>query len=346
MVEPSAEGILDPSLLEDKPPEQLQAPRRDFFWDRLVWYAAASIFALAAVDTVFQFVQGATLACNLHNVKTSAAADVTYITNYCYGELPNIQWITVFNVIAGMFILAPHYLWLNVAYGKSTQFFTLANKLQTVPDPKTGMWHVENVLLVKRIELGFSSTFILIGYIVKVVVQLLCAIAALLVALLVFGDGDVNFNCPRHFENSTVTNFWPLNYQVECTFGTLKSLAYLRWVVIFLLIVIILGLFFALMNMTVMPQHALVDSRGFAEFAFRSSLDLKSYKPHLSWRCGSQMSSDMDFHVAELHRASEDLANTFQTVQAFLLETEEINANEMARVSFLRKYARDQPQGE
>lgn len=339
-------GVLDPSLLEDKPPEQLQTPRREFFWDRLVWYAAFSILALAGVDAVSQVVQGSTLACNLHDVKTSAAADVSFITNYCYGELPPIKWLTVLNAVAAMFILAPHFLWLNLAYGKSIQFFTLANQLETVPSPKTGMWHMQNILLVKRMERVHSSSFILIGYIVKVIVQLLFAVAALLIVIFAFRDGNANFYCPQQFENSTIPNFWPMTYQVECTFATLKSLLYLRWVDVFLLVVIVVGLFSALLNCTVLPHPNLVHPREVAEFMFRSSLDLKSYRPHLTWKCGSQMSSDMDFQVAELIRASEDLANTFQTVQAFLQERDEINPNEMARVTFLRKYAKDQPQSE
>ena len=330
-------SFVDPSKLEAKTESesrQQPTPLRDFFWDSVVLYAAFGIIGLSAVNVVFQFAQNNELACNINESEAATAgASVTYIDNYCYGDLPYIQYISIFNVVFGTLIAAPHYLWLNLAAKKFALFFTLATTLDLVPDPKSGVWNAKNNIIVQRVEsvYGRHEYSILIGYFVKLIVQMCFSGTGLFVTMFFFAGGSVNFYCPQKFSNSTTPKFWPLNHQVECTYATLQYLMFGRLVGTFFLGVIIFALIFAFAT-CLFPHQSMGCLYAIAKFRLQSALPSK-YGSSILQR--PVIRSDLDFLMAQLSRGGGDMAHCFLEIQEFF-RRKEMDYNEMVRVSFLR----------
>lgn len=336
-----------PDQLQEKPDERSSTPQRHFLWDSIVKYAAFSIVALVAVNTVIQLLRNTQLACNLHYINTTTVSDALYIESYCYGELPRIQWLPVFNVVVGTLVVVPHYLWLNFSTGKFALFFTLAKQLNPLPDSETGIWSDKNLLIVERVEEVYGYKYgrfgsfmprvlrsVVLTYLYKTAIQLLISILGLVTATVFFGyQNCAHFYCPKTLDNSS-GSFWPLIHQVECTYDPLNSLAYLRIVDMILLSVAIFGLCLAFMD-CVFFQPSLVHSRKAAHFTLKSSLDQKFYISHSMWE--SRMKHDLDFMIAQLFRDYEDLAYNFLRIQNSLRRSE-ITDVEMASVSVLRRY--------
>lgn len=334
-------SVVDPRILEartESESRQQPTPLRDFFWDSVVLYAAFGIIGLSAVNVVFQFaqVQNNKLACNINGSEAATVgASVTYIDNYCYGDLPYIQYISIFNVVFGTLIAAPHYLWLNLAAKKFALFFTLATTLDLVPDPKSGMWNPKNNAIVQRVESVYGGRHeysILMGYFVKLIIQMYFSGTGLFVTIFFFAGGSVNFYCPQKFSNSSTPKFWPLNHQVECTYGTLQYLMFVRLIDTIFLGVIIFALVFAFTN-CLFPGHSMRRLDEIAKFCLHSALPSKYYGSTMLQR--PMIRSDLDFLMAQLSRGGGDMAHCFLEIQEYFRQ-KEMDYNEMVRVSLLR----------
>ena len=323
----------DPRQLEDKPSETEEKSLRTFFWGSVVLYAAFGIIGLAAVNTVIQFVQQVTLVCN---TPMFGKIPASYINNYCYGEVSSIQYITAFNVVIGTLIAAPHYLWLNLAAERFALFCSLVSKLNTVPNSETGHWSPENMAIVERVIAVYSEdhSYIMMGYFLKIGIQLIFAVFGLFVTIYFFDGADVNFFCPRVFSNSSIPTFWPFNHQVQCTYGTLEALAYLRLTDVVFLGVIIIGLTMALLH-CLFPVGTKGKSEDVAKFHVVSTLPYQYYRSHplelLAFK------SDLGFLVAELFRGHGEQAYCFWECLA-LRKKIELEFSEMARVTFLKDH--------
>ena len=330
-------AALDPRKLEDKSASESRhqpSPLREFFWDGVVLFATFGIIGLSAVNTVFQFVQDNKLACKVtDSAAASAGASTAYIDNYCYGDLPYIQYIPVFNVVIGTLIAAPHFLWLNLAAKKFALFFTLATTLNLVPNPNTGTWNPVNNVIVQRVESVYDRDeySILIGYFLKLITQMFLSVIGLFVVIVVFAGGSVNFYCPKKFSNSTIPDFWPLNHPVECTYGTLQQLMFLRWIDVMFLGVIIIALILGFIN-GLFPRQSMEYLRGVAKFRLQSTLPSK----YGSFTLRPMIKTDLDFLMSQLLRGGGDMAYCFLEIQEYF-RRKEMDYKEMARVSFLRE---------
>ena len=327
-------SVADPRQLEDKPAETEEKSLRTFFWGSVVLYAAFGIVGLAGVNTVIQFVQQITLVCN---TPMFAKIPASYINNYCYGEVSSIRYITAFNFVIGTLIAAPHYLWLNLAAERFALFCSLVSKLNTVPNSETGHWSPQNMAIVERVVTVYSKdhSYIMIGYFLKISIQLIFAVLGLLVTILYFDRADVNFLCPRVFSNTTIPKFWPFDHQVQCTYGAVEALAYLRVTDVVFLGVIIVGLIMALLHF-LFPVGTKGKSEDVARFQVLSTLPYEYYRSDplepLAFK------SDLGFLVAELFRGHGEQAYCFWECLA-LKKKIELEFTEMARVAFLKDHS-------
>ena len=328
-------SVTDPRKLEDNPSQQNTL--RSFFWDSVVLYAAFAIIGIAAVNTVFQFVQNVTLSCNTPD---TANVSAEYINNYCYGEISYIRYITAFNVVIGTLIAGPHYLWLNVGAEKFAFFVVLTKNMDPTPNSETGSWSEENNVIVEQVENFYRHRhFVLVTYFVKVITQLLFAALGLLLTILVFNDTNGNFYCPRTFNSSTIPNFWPLNHRVECTFATLEALTIIRWIDVAFLAVITPGLIFGSVNCLFFGK-TIDESTEIAKFFLKSALPYEFYAPCLL-RSFTVTKSDLDFLVTGLFRGSGELGVTFWTILRHRRK-KDLEFKEMAMVSIHREKATDE----
>lgn len=295
----------DPRKLEDSPSQQ--ETLRSFFWDSVVLYAAFVIIGIAAVNTVIEFVQNITISCNAPDTANISAE---YINNYCYGESSYNRYITIFNVAIGVLVVAPHYLWLNIAAGKFAFFLVVTKDMDPKPNPMTGNWSEENNVTVEQVEhVYLRQHFVLVAYIVKLIIQLLFTVFGLLIAILIFNNANSNFYCPRTFNSSTIPNFWPLSHQVECTFVTLDALNIIRWIDIAFLAVITLGLILGVLHCLLFSK-TMDESSESAKFFLQSTLPYKLYESDLL-KSPTLIKSDLDFLVTGLFRGQGDVAACF-----------------------------------
>ena len=327
-------SVANPKQLEDKPSEQESL--RDFFWDSIVLYAAFGIIGIAAVNTVIQFVQNITLACNIPD---SANVSAEFINKYCYGEISYIRYITVFNVVIGTLIAGSHYLWLNLTAGKFAFFVALSKKMNPTPNPETGSWSEENNVIVEQIENFYRyRRSVLVAYLVKVSTQLFLTALGLLLTILIFNDANENFYCPRTFNSSTIQNFWPLNHRVECTFVALELLTIIRWIDVGVLAVIALGLILGGVN-CLFYSKTINESTEIAKFFLQSALPFEFYVSDLL-RSLTLIKSDLDFLITGLFRGYGDLGVCFWRILHHRRKID-LEFKEIAMVSIHRKKVTD-----
>ena len=309
---------------------------RSFFWDGIVLYAAFGIIGLAAVNTVIQFVQNVTLACNTPD---TANVSAEYINKYCYGEISYIRYITTFNIAIGTLIAAPHYLWLNLTADKLAFFVALSTKMNPTPNPETGSWNEENNVIVEQIENFYRyRRSVLVAYFVKLIAQLLVTAVGLLLTILIFNDANENFYCPRTFNGSTIQNFWPLNHRVECTFVALELLTVIRWTDVAFLAIIALGLIFGSVNCLLFSK-TIDESTEIAKFFLQSTLPREFYASDLLTSL-TLIKSDLDFLITELFRGHGDLGVCFWRILRHRRK-KDLEFREIAMVSIHREKATD-----
>ena len=327
-------SVANPKQLEDKLSDQESL--RDFFWDSIVLYAAFGIIGIAAVNTIIQFVQNVTLACNIPD---SANVSADFINKYCYGQTSYIRYITSFNVVIGTLIAGPHYLWLNLTASKLAFFVALSRKMNPTPNPKTGSWSEENNVIVEQIENFYRyRCSVLVAYFVKVITQLLVTALGLLLAILIFNDANENFYCPRTFNSSTIPNFWPLNHRVECTFIAIELLTITRWIDVAFLAIIALGLIFGSVNCLLFSK-TIDESTEIAKFFLQSTLPRHFYAPDLL-KSFTLIKSDLDFLITELFRGHGDLGVCFWRILRHRRK-KDLEFKEIAMVSIHREKATD-----
>ena len=331
------EGLNDKVSSSNSDPKQLTGEEdgenpgvkpRDFFWDSVVLYLVSVVLALSAVDVVLEFIRGSGVACDVPD-----GTSTEYVNNFCAGSLPITEFIPAFVFIHGMVIVIPHYLWTAHYGGYFDYFFSAVSSLDPLREEDTGEFSPKNHNIVRQLQSSFSTykrNFVFYLYIGKLLIQLVVAIASLIISVQFFTDFDVLFVCPR--DNNTADPLWPLPTQVNCVFTSLKLLFWIRIADIFLIALIILSILWGLLWCT-SGHSSELGANNIARFTFQSGLAPDFYVPRIPvpqmcrrcllrfftsipWPLKSPwISTDLDFLLLKLYRTNAGTGRVFKDVQ-------------------------------
>ena len=322
--------------LEGRPDEENGSlKQREFFWDNIVLFVVSTIIGLAAIDVITEFLRGGGVSCFPPLGAAVDEAQAAYINNFCSGFLPVGAYVPAFMVVHAVLITVPHYLWLNHYGGNFDFFFQQASCLQRSQDDKTGKHVPENLIIVERLESTFTTyrrNSIYRLYFAKLVFQFIWSLVGVAFALGFFlSEFNARFQCPPNFKvNETMIESWPLDEPVWCVFETL-SLLQVLWVAdVLLLLLVSLGLVWAII-WCFTTHTAELGSKQVARFAFESGFSARYYVPKLpvcnclhfcftsvpclSFSGPNVIKTDLDFLVMRLFLTDQGLGHIFKEVQ-------------------------------
>ena len=325
---------------------------REFFWDNVVLFVVSSILGLAAIDVITEFIRGGSVACYAEDNELSDSQQ-SYINNFCSGSLPVGAYLPVFIVVHGVLIAIPHYLWLNHYGGNFSFFFHLVSSLKRLRDETTGEYADQNHIVVQQLQSAFTTygrNTIFILYVSKLAIQLLWSVVGVVFVAIFFTNFDATFVCPEGFDNATTHQFWPFANTVVCVFDTLRLLRIMWFAELGLLLLVVLGLAWALI-WCVSIHTTELGSKEVALFSFLSGLAPEYYVPFIPvpnvckkfftsvpWLSfyGPRIKSDLDFLVMKLYRTDSGLGHVFKDVQ-ILMELKHLIGDDQRRLSLHSK---------
>lgn len=310
---------------------------REFFWDSIVLFVLSAILGLTAIDVISEFVRGSGVECYVPGGLGEDDADNNhdYINSYCSRDLPATEFFPAFIVVSGVLVAIPHYLWANHYGGNFEFFFTLASTLERLREEAKGNYSEHNHLIVQQLETAFSTynrNTVFWLYVGKLGLQWLFSAVGFGVAVAYFTEFDETFHCPDNVNNT----FWPLDRPVLCVFTSLRLLWLIRFAYILLLVLVLLGLSWAIFWCFCTHASELASNQT-ANFAFFSGLPPEYYVarlpvpdwfrslrtlllrfvttiPWFSLR-GPRIRNDLDFMVMKLFRTDSGLGYVFRDVQ-------------------------------
>ena len=330
---------------------------REFFWDSITKYVVGVIIGLAAIDTITEFIRGSSIAClTPHNTNEE------FINNYCSSSIPRSVYFPAFIAVHAILILIPHSLWINRYNGIFEFFFTQSRELDRNRDHETGRYSEKNYFIADQLDKAFTTynqNWMYICYILKLVFQLIIAIAGFFVAVFYFNDFNEVFFCPPSLSDNSISTtdpLWPLNGQVTCVFKSIRLFAVIRFADLVLLMTLILAYVWSLVWCT--SSHSpVLDTEEVAKFSFQSSISLryhmfdssilqshngpvrKAFQTILESipLCGSgtHIGSNFDFLMLQLFRTDSGLGFILREMQ-ILLKIKALNDNDQRIVNLHR----------
>ncbi len=311
---------------------------REFFWDSVLLYVVSAIIGLTAIDLISEYIRGSGVEC-FSPYNETITDYLKYINKFCSRSIPAGEYFPTFIVIQGILIAAPHYLWLNQYEGRFEYFFSRAQGLVRSKEEATGRYPTKNYVFIQQLQSAFGtyhSREIFWWYVLKLGLQLLLSSITLGVSSLYFTEFEENFRCPtRDYLSSS---YWPLQNEVTCVFTSLRLLALIRGLDVFLLSLVVGGLTWALL-WCFRTHKTELGSDNIAKFTFQSGLEPEHHNvyfdklPKSKWHgpslrlwfsrlcnlfefCGSEcVNSDLDFLILRLFRADSGLGFILKDVQ-------------------------------
>ena len=330
-------GQSKPQTLEGRKEE------RDFFWDTITKYVVRVIVGLAAIDSFSEFLRGNSIAC------LAPDGSNEFINNYCSASIPGLDYFPTFIAVHAILILLPHSLWINRYKANLEFFFTLSGDLDHTRDHKTGHYSDKNYYIADQLDKAITTcnqNWMYIFYIIKLVFQLIIAMAGFFVAVFYFKDFNEVFLCPHSFNP-----LWPLDGQVTCVFKSIRLFAVIRMAHLILLTILMLAYVWSLV--WCMITHSPLGYEDVAKVAFQSSISptyhlfdsstLESQSGPLrklvqtifqsNPLCGSgpRIRSNHDFLMLKLFRTDSGLGFVLREMQ-ILLRIKALNDNDQRLV--------------
>ena len=212
------EGDIEKGIVDSKGDDNDKVTPREFFWDRITVLFGSLLLGLAAINIFTELLRGDSgVACDFTDYDNLSDATVQYILTLCSQQLPLIQYIPVYNVLQGLLILLPHFLWKGVFTSDIEHFLSLSNSLQLMPNLSSGSYPRKNKVIIERLQLFYSvynRNDMFFWYKVKLVLQILALIVGILLIIIpqaVYSFGNA-FSCPSDVSLSA----WPLPKAVTC----------------------------------------------------------------------------------------------------------------------------------
>lgn len=324
VVQAAAQSAGGPNLQEldetgNQEPESEGFFVKEFFWDKIIVLLTTSIIGLTALDILTELLRGGSgVVCFLPEGLNLSDDQSAYVNGFCSRSVPDAQYLPIFVLVHGILIGAWHYIWKSSFSTHFDYFFSLASHLVRFRDDLTGEYPLKNLKIVNRLETEFCTyrrSGILRWYQVKLMFQLLTAIASILLSFLLFNDFNVDFTCQwRDPANRTVTD-------VPCIFASLRLFYLVRIFDSILLGLIIVVALFAFL-WTFLRHAAELGYDRVAKFSFCGGISPEHYLPKsvLSRRGITRlfvprMKNDFDFLLMSLYKTDSGLAHVFKEGQ-------------------------------
>lgn len=330
---------INPNNLDDEEENdgELVLPFRDLFWDKLILFLTSAIIALTAVDIFTELLRGGSdVVCYIPEELNVSESQDAFIHGFCSQSVPDTQYLPMFVLIHGILIGAIHYVWKSSFSSHFNYFFSLASRLSRLHDESTGVYPTQNITIIRRLNLEFSSynrKQVFIWYQLKLIGQFIVSLASVLISFLVFTNFNVEFQCPR---SKTDTNIWPYtNTTMNCIYTSLRLFSLVRIVDLLLLCLIIIALIWGLL-WTISRHTQELNFNHIASFSFTTGLSGSYFVPKsifgnikslFSGRFWEEIkirlfipriSTDFEFFVMLLYRADSSLAHSFTEGQVHL----------------------------
>ena len=260
---------------------------RDFLFDSITIYVVAAILGLTAVVLITEFISQSTVQCYLPGDTNQSLLEGmnAYVNEFCSAHLPSLQYLSAFLALHAVFILTPHYLWLNMYGADLDFFFQHVSQLHRTRDQKTGNYPPINYIISEQLQDAFKrfshSNGMYYFFIVKLVLQLIiCLVGFIVVPWQFSGENQLlTFECPNNPKETHGRN-WPLpdNTHVVCVYSSLSLLHKIWGFYLFLLTVVSLSLIINIVTISIPHPYELgYDNR--AEFSFQTGMPHHSYAP-------------------------------------------------------------------
>ena len=136
---------------------------KEFFWDQFITYLATAIGLLTVLDVSLQFFRsngGLQCYIPMSILQDEVTRDnAAYVNTYCVSSLTWGEYYSVFILIQGILVVAPHYLWASDFSGRFEFFVDLVQQLDRLRDSDTGDYRPKNIEIVKKLEQEFPENF-------------------------------------------------------------------------------------------------------------------------------------------------------------------------------------------
>ena len=282
--------------------------RKPFFWDSIIFILASTIFGLSISGIIVEFFKSDknAVACFSPFENT---AQYTYVNSYCHKYLPVAEYFAVALVIHAAALSLPHYLWKVFFSAQFNSFFRHAATLETLRND-TGRYPPKNYRIVKYLKKEFGDNKVIYtSYIFKLVAQLLFALAAIIVNILVFPnlDSNITFKCYDN-EKSQMFGNVTCTYPRKLFINVLEVADYsLLSVAVFVILCGLLWIFFY--------NHSTEDGK-IAKFCSDSGIDPMYYynKPSKKWFSLLPMRNSFDFLLASLLATDSGLRRVLKAI--------------------------------
>lgn len=296
-----------------------------FFWDNIIFYLASAILGLSISNIVVDFLRPEpnSVSCFSSVADRDQAA---YINNYCNDFLPFSENFSLALVIHGVLLLAPHYLWKVYFSARIDFFFTHAAKLETLRDRDTGEYPHKNFNVVDYMHREFHERKdILIGYMIKLIAQLIIALLAIITTAALFQDFGIKFYCSDLDDDGD-----PVFKDVKCSYAKLRFVSVLRWADYVFLglssVTIVYGLYWCWFR-----SHPELGHQHTAQFCYDSCINSKYYKTK-NWyqtlfRPQYRLRNDLHFLLVSLFSTNAGLGRVFKSVQIANDISQELSAH-------------------
>ncbi len=207
-------GTVTENKGEDKKQDSTSVEPKDFFWDQFIKYISSAILALTLLNITVEFIRREGVLCFHPSDTVSllpsdsgretlavyelARGQAMFLNSYCAGSIPTIEYFSIYILVHGLLLVAPHLVWSTIHKGDFNSFFSIAGKIDLLRSSETGEYSEENFDHVKKLEKEYGNTRgVFFSYIVKLSIQFLISIATSAIWLRNF---SFSFNCPHNFD--------------------------------------------------------------------------------------------------------------------------------------------------
>ena len=303
---------------------------KEFFWDQFLVYISTIIALLTVLDVTLQFFRGGGLACRLPSSfvgEDNATVEITrdqvvFVNTFCQQSLSLAEYYPLFVLIQGLVLAAPQYLWAALFVGQFDVFFGLVRQLDRLRSSKTGDYREKNFDIVNKLDKQFPREWKWMGifslYIVKLLIQLLVVLVALIINGAVFQQKYFAFifDCPEDFDPANPPKGWWLPFDVSCVFSSFRLHLQLQNINYFLLVLALGPIVYRLVWCGKRHVNAL-GYQEIAKFAFSSCLSSDEYVNEHFFKSLLKpgICNDLDFLLLRLFRADAGQGQVFKNIQ-------------------------------
>ena len=302
---------------------------KDFFWDQFLIFLATAIALLTLLDVSVQFLRSSGgIQCYIPSelmANETTRDQAAYVNTFCQQYLSLNEYYSVFILIQGVILVAPHYLWTSVFSGRFDFFVDLVRQLDRLRDSNTGEYRPRNFDIVKKLEQEFPEQWKWSGiftlYISKLGAQLVIILTAIFVNIGVFQRSgfQFTFDCPSNFNASERhIQGWSLPTSLECVYPSFRVVSNIQ-IVNYLLLICALAITLYGLFWSVKRHSSSLGYKSVARFAFASCLSPNEYLSCSFWKrpFSPRIMNDLDFLLMRLFRADSGHGRVFKDIQVY-----------------------------